>query len=118
MSRGGKEGKGEERWRGGERRGKKEKAWNSRREAEGKGEGRRQGKVRGRERKKLTLAHFHIGNGLPLVHSHKPLVFALTATRKVDDQLGLVVVEGGEDGVEVGLGELAVGEEVGGYDDL
>lgn len=73
------------------------------------------------------LGNFHVGDGLPLVHGDEPLavLFSLgslgslhAATAEVDDQLGLVAVQGGEDGVEVRLGEFAVGEEVGGYDDL
>ena len=64
-----------------------------------------------------TLIQFKIRNRLPLVRGHEPSV-VFSAARQVDDQLFLVVVEGGEHGFQAGHGELGVGEEVGGYDDL
>ena len=65
------------------------------------------------------MVDLHVGDGLPLVHGDEPPVLAAVApAAEVDDQLARVAVEGGEDGVEAGLGEGAVGEEEGGDDDL
>lgn len=65
----------------------------------------------------LTLIQFEIRHGLPFVGGDEPLV-VFAAARQVDDQLVLVVVEGGEHGVQTVHAEDAVGEEVGCYDDL
>lgn len=71
----------------------------------------------------LTLVYLHVRYGLPLVHGDEPPrggagALLLPAAAQVDDQLVLVAVEGGEDGVEPGLAELPGREEVGRYDDL
>jgi hypothetical protein len=52
-----------------------------------------------RFRMSLTLADFHLRDGLPLVHSHKPS-HALTAAAKVNDKLTFIVVESFEDFLE------------------
>jgi hypothetical protein len=67
----------------------------------------------------FTFTHFHIGDGLPLVHGDEPRVAAaMPPAAEIYDQLALVTAEGGKDGVQAGLGESAVGEEEGGDDDL
>lgn len=74
-------------------------------------------------RKTLTLIHFHICDGLPLVHGHEPprlgvIAALLAAAAQVYDQLLLVAAQGAEDCVEAGLAELAAWEEKGRDDDL
>jgi hypothetical protein len=67
----------------------------------------------------FTFAHLHVGDGLPLVHGHEPaLIAAVAPAAEVDDQLGLVAVQRGQDRVEARLREGAVGEEERGDDDL
>ncbi len=66
----------------------------------------------------ITFAHFHVGDGLPLVHGDEPLVAAMSPAAEIDHQLALVTVQGGEDRVQAGLGEGAIGKEKGGDDDL
>lgn len=68
--------------------------------------------IRGR-----TLVQLKVGDGLPLVGGDKPLI-VLAATRQVDDELVLVVVQCGEDGAQARHAEDAVWEEVRGDDDL
>jgi hypothetical protein len=58
-----------------------------------------------------TLVQFEVCNGLPLIGRDEPLVgFAPTA--EVDNELGRVVVERLEDGLEAFHGEGRVGEQV------
>ena len=66
----------------------------------------------------VTFAHFHVGDGLPLVHGDEPLVAAMSPAAEIDHQLALVAVQRGENRVQAGLGEGAVWEEEGGGDDL
>ena len=65
----------------------------------------------------ITLIKFHVGNGLPFIHSHKPGIVFTPAT-KVDNKFRLVVVQGFEYGLEPCKGEGAEGKEKGGYDHL
>lgn len=73
--------------------------------------------------KTLTLVHFRICDGLPLVHGHEPprlriVAALLAAAAQVYDQLLLVAGQGAEDCVEARLAELAAGEKEGRDDDL
>ena len=61
-----------------------------------------------------TFVQLKVGNRLPFVGSHEPLVVFLPAA-EIDDQLRRVVVQGDEDGVQTGVREGARGEQVGCY---
>jgi hypothetical protein len=67
--------------------------------------------------KECTLIQLKIGNRLPFVRCHEPLVVLLPAT-EIDDELRRIVVEGAEDGVKTRVREGARGEEVRSYDYL
>ncbi len=71
----------------------------------------------GRERF-FTFTDFHVGDGLPLVHGDEPPVAAVPPAAEIYHQLALVTAQGGQDRVQAGLGEGALGKEEGGDDDL
>jgi hypothetical protein len=56
-----------------------------------------------------TLINFHIRDGLPLVHSHKPSII-LPPTTEVDNKLFLVTIESFENHVKALLRELSRGK--------
>ena len=64
-----------------------------------------------------TLVELKTGDGLPFIGRDEPFV-VFSATGEVDDEFGLVVIEGGVDGLESVHGEGGVREEVRCYDHL